>query len=94
MAKGQSAIGGRRVAAFQLLSTRNFGLLWLGETVSQVGDTLNRVALLWFAYQTSHSALRMSLVGVLQTVPPLVVGPLIGAILLGTLQQIGHLLQH
>jgi DHA3 family macrolide efflux protein-like MFS transporter len=68
-------------ASFRPIMRRDFGLLWLGETVSQVGDSLNRVALLWFVYQTSHSTLRMSLVGVLQTLPPLVIGPLIGAYL-------------
>ncbi|HLK88810.1 MAG TPA: MFS transporter [Polyangia bacterium] len=73
---------GRRAApAFRLLVTRDFGLLWLGETISQIGDSLNRVALLWFAYETSRSTLRMSLVGVMQTLPALLLGPLIGVYL-------------
>jgi MFS family permease len=67
--------------SFRLLATRDFGLLCLGETISQIGDSLNRVALLWFAYQTSHSTLRMSLVGVAQTLPPLLLGPVIGVYL-------------
>ncbi|HEY7371153.1 MAG TPA: hypothetical protein VIF57_03175 [Polyangia bacterium] len=37
----------------RLLVTRDFGLLWLGEALSQIGDSLNRVALLWLAYQTT-----------------------------------------
>ena len=68
-------------ASLRLFARRDFGLLCLGETISQVGDSLNRVALLWFVYQTSHSTLRTSLVGVVQTLPPLVLGPLIGAYL-------------
>ncbi len=74
---------GRRAAraSLRLLITRDFGLLWLGEAISQIGDSLNRVALLWFAYQTSGSTLRMSLVGVVQTLPPLILGPLIGVYL-------------
>jgi DHA3 family macrolide efflux protein-like MFS transporter len=71
----------RSGASLRLLVRRDFGLLWFGETISQVGDSLNRVALLWFVYQTSHSTLRTSLVGVIQTLPPLVVGPLIGVYL-------------
>ncbi|HEY4394276.1 MAG TPA: MFS transporter [Polyangia bacterium] len=71
----------RAASSFRLLVTRDFGLLWLGETISQIGDSLNRVALLWFAYQTSHSTLRMSLVGVAQTVPPLLLGPVAGVYL-------------
>jgi len=70
-----------RSSSFRLLVRRDFGLLWLGEAISQVGDSLNRVALLWFAYQTSQSTLRMSLVGVVQTLPPLIFGPLIGVYL-------------
>ena len=68
-------------ASLRIGLSRDFGLLWIGEAISQVGDSLNRVALLWFVYQTSHSTLRMSLVGVVQTLPPLVFGPLIGAYL-------------
>jgi DHA3 family macrolide efflux protein-like MFS transporter len=68
-------------ASLRVFVKRDFGLLWIGEALSQVGDSLNRVALLWFVYQTSHSTLRMSLVGVVQTLPPLVFGPLIGAYL-------------
>jgi MFS transporter, DHA3 family, macrolide efflux protein len=64
-----------------LFRVRGFALLWVGETVSQVGDGLNRVALLWFVYQVNHSALKTSVVGVLQTVPALVLSPLIGVYL-------------
>ena len=64
-----------------LLRAPDFRLVWLGEAVSQIGDSLNRVALLWFVYQTQHSALKTSAVGVLQTVPPLLLGPLFGVYL-------------
>jgi MFS family permease len=64
-----------------LLRARGFRLLWLGETVSQIGDGLNKVALLWFVYQTNHSALKTSVVGVLQTLPALVLSPMIGVYL-------------
>jgi DHA3 family macrolide efflux protein-like MFS transporter len=64
-----------------LLRARGFRLLWLGEVVSQIGDGLNKVALLWFVYQTNHSALKTSVVGVLQTLPALLLSPLIGVYL-------------
>ena len=79
MRSSEGRLGGG--ASLRLVVRRDFGLLWLGEAISQVGDSLNRVALLWFVYQTSHSTLRMSLVGVIQTLPPLLLGPLIGAYL-------------
>jgi MFS family permease len=43
-----------------------------------MGDGLTKVALLWFVYQLTGSALKMTTVGVLQTLPPLLLGPLLG----------------
>jgi MFS family permease len=64
-----------------LVRARGLRLLWLGETVSQIGDGLNKVALLWFVYQAHHSALKTSVVGVLQTLPALLLSPMIGVYL-------------
>src|SRR6476619_7402122 len=66
------------MTGWQLLKTRNFSLLFWGEMTSQIGDSLNRVALLWFVYQLTGSAMKMVMIGLLQTIPPLVLGPLIG----------------
>jgi hypothetical protein len=40
-------------APFGIVVKGDFRLLWIGEAISQVGDSLNRVALLWFVYQTT-----------------------------------------
>jgi MFS transporter, DHA3 family, macrolide efflux protein len=66
---------------WRLIKTRDFGLLWWGQVTSQVGEGLNKVALLWFVYELTGSAMMIALVGLLQTVPPLVFGPLIGVYL-------------
>ena len=66
---------------WRLINTRDFGLLWWGQTTSQIGEGLNRVALLWFVYELTGSAMKMTMVGLLQTIPPLVFGPLIGVYL-------------
>lgn len=66
---------------WDLLKTRDFGFLFAGQTISQIGDTLNKVALLWFVYDMTGSALKMTVVGLLQTLPPLLFGPLIGVYL-------------
>ncbi len=66
---------------WRLITTRNFGLLWWGQTTSQIGEGLNRVALLWFVYELTGSAMKMTVVGLLQTIPPLLFGPLIGVYL-------------
>lgn len=64
-----------------MVRTRDFGLLWWGQVTSQVGEGLNKVALLWFVYQLTGSVLLMTMVGLLQTIPPLVFGPVIGVYL-------------
>ncbi len=66
---------------WDLLKTKDFGLLFAGQTVSQIGDSLNKVALLWFVYELTGSAMKMTVVGLLQTLPPLLFGPLIGVYL-------------
>jgi MFS family permease len=66
---------------WRLVKTRDFGLLWWGQVTSQVGEGLNKVALLWFVYELTGSALMIATVGLLQTVPPLIFGPIIGVYL-------------
>ncbi|MDE3219361.1 MAG: MFS transporter, partial [Nitrospirota bacterium] len=66
---------------WDLLKTRDFGFLFAGQMISQIGDSLNKVALLWFVYELTGSALKMTVVGLLQTLPPLLFGPLIGVYL-------------
>jgi MFS family permease len=63
------------------VKTRDFGLLWWGQVTSQVGEGLNKVALLWFVYELTGSAMMMTMIGLLQTIPPLLFGPLIGVYL-------------
>jgi len=72
---------GQKGSGWELLRTRNFGLLFSGQAVSQIGDSMNKVALLWFVYELTGSAFKMTVIGLLQTIPPLVFGPLIGVYL-------------
>lgn len=68
-------------AGEQLISKRNVRWLWSGELISQLGDGLNRPAILWFVYDLTGSAVKMTFIGVLQTIPSLVLGPVIGVYL-------------
>lgn len=80
MAKSTSS--GRGATGWRsLLRERNVRWLFVGQTISQVGDGVSKVALLWFVYAMTDSALKMSLIGVLQTIPPLVFGPFAGVLL-------------
>jgi MFS transporter, DHA3 family, macrolide efflux protein len=49
--------------------------------ISQVGDSLTKVALLWFVYELTGSTLKTTVIGVLQTIPPLLLGAPIGVFL-------------
>ena len=62
----------------RLLLTRNFGLVWSGQLISQIGDGISKLALLWFVYAITGSPLKTSVIGLLQTIPPIVLGPVIG----------------
>jgi MFS family permease len=64
-----------------LLKNRNVAWLWTGQLISQTGEGLSKVALLWFVYNMTGSALKMTTIGILQTIPPLLFGPFAGVIL-------------
>ena len=64
-----------------LLKNRNVAWLWVGQLVSQTGEGLSKVALLWFVYNMTGSALKMTTIGILQTIPPLLFGPFAGVLL-------------
>jgi MFS family permease len=68
----------RTVSHWRLLFTRDFGLIWLSQLVSQVGDGISNLALLWFVYSITGSPVKTTIIGLLHTIPPIVFGPLIG----------------
>jgi MFS family permease len=53
-------------------------LLWLSQLVSQVGDGISNLALLWFVYSITGSPVKTTIIGLLHTIPPIVLGPFIG----------------
>jgi DHA3 family macrolide efflux protein-like MFS transporter len=81
VADKDKAMEGLAGSGWELLKTRSFGLLFSGQAVSQIGDSMNKVALLWIVYDLTGSAFKMTVIGLLQTIPPLVFGPLIGVYL-------------
>ena len=60
------------------LLTRDFRLVWWSQVLSQVADGVSKLALLWFVYSITGSALKTTIIGLLQTLPPIVLGPVIG----------------
>ena len=65
----------------RLLLSRDFSLVWWGQLISQIGDGVTKLALLWFVYSITGSPLKTTVIGMLQTIPPIVFGPLIGVYL-------------
>ena len=60
------------------LLTRDFSLVWWSQLISQVGDGVTKLALLWFVYSITGSPLKTTVIGLLQTLPPIIFGPLFG----------------
>jgi DHA3 family macrolide efflux protein-like MFS transporter len=65
----------------RLLGVNNFGWLWVGQVLSQIGDGVSKVALLYFVYDLTDSAMQMTVIGILETIPPLVLGAFAGVYL-------------
>ena len=65
----------------RLLGANNFGWLWVGQVLSQIGDGVSKVALLFFVYDLTGSALQMTVIGILETIPPLLFGAFAGVYL-------------
>lgn len=64
-----------------MFQNRDVAWLWGGQVISQIGDGLSKLALLWFVYHLTGSALKMTVIGILETLPPLILGPFIGVYL-------------
>jgi MFS family permease len=58
----------------------NFRRFWVGQVISQLGDRIYSLALLWIVYQWTGSGLAVALVMIATTLPGVVVGPLAGGL--------------
>src|SRR6266496_815734 len=65
----------------QLIKAPTYFPLWLGQLVSNFGDTLNYVALVVLVYQLTGSGLAVSLTVVLEIVPVLLLAPIAGVVI-------------
>jgi MFS transporter, DHA3 family, macrolide efflux protein len=68
-------------AMLKLLVRRaDLGRLWLGEVVSQIGDSVFQIALLWMTLELTGSSALTGLVAMSSTLPMLVFGLFAGAL--------------
>lgn len=63
-----------------LLRRADLGRLWLGETISQLGDSVFQIALLWQTLELTGSSALTGLVAMAGTLPMLLFGLLAGAL--------------
>ena len=61
-----------------VLRQRNFGLLWVGQNISMVGDWVLFVALPFYIYTLTGSTLATGIMFIVQTLPRLLFGPVAG----------------
>ena len=59
------------MAVFRSLAHRPFALLWSGQTVSRLGDSLYAIALAWWVLEKTGSAAAMGVVLICSTIPML-----------------------
>jgi hypothetical protein len=62
------------MTVFRALTNRSFALLWSGQTISRLGDSLYTIALAWLVLQKTGSAAAMG--GILICSPRLDLSPL------------------
>lgn len=60
-----------------ILKNRNFAILFSGQLVSNIGDNLYSIALLWYVLELTHSKSDLAVIGFATTLPPLL-GAFIG----------------
>ncbi len=59
---------------------RNFRLLWFGTVVSASGFAVGNMVIEWIIYATTHTALLLALLGIVEFVPMLTIGVFAGAL--------------
>ena len=61
-----------RIGILQPLSIRDFAWLWIGMTVSMVGDGIYIVAIAWQVYQLSNTPTALAAVGIAWSLPQII----------------------
>jgi len=61
-----------------LLTNLNFLLLWLGQTISIIGDNLFQIAMMWWVLERTGSTAAMATVAICAALPIIIAGPFAG----------------
>jgi len=61
-----------------IFKNKNFILLWVGQTISVIGDSLYSLALMWWVLEKTGSTAIMATVAICSSVPSIILGPIAG----------------
>lgn len=75
------------MSVFRALSNRSFALLWSGQTISRLGDSLYTIALAWWVLEKTGSAAAMGVVLICSTIPMLLL-LLVGGVVVDRLPRV------
>jgi MFS family permease len=64
----------------RVLRNRNFALLWVGAVASASGFYVGNVVIEWFVYASSHRAIDLTILGIVEFIPTLTIGVVAGAL--------------
>lgn len=70
----------KRRKGLHVLSNRNYRLLWSSTTGSAIGSSITYVALAWIIYEKTQSPYAITLLGIANMVPSLIIGLIGGAL--------------
>lgn len=65
---------------FRALSSRNYRLFFLGQSVSLIGTWMQQVAMSWLVYRLTGSALLLGTIGFTSQIPTFVIAPFAGVL--------------
>jgi MFS family permease len=61
-----------------VLRNNDFACLWMGQAISNAGDFIGDLALLFFVFELTHSPIAMALLGMMQISPRIFLGGIMG----------------
>jgi DHA3 family macrolide efflux protein-like MFS transporter len=61
-----------------IFKNRNFIFLWVGQTISLMGDNLYYLALMWWVLEKTGSTAAMATVAICSSIPSIILGPIAG----------------
>jgi MFS family permease len=60
------------LSGFPALKHRNFRLFWFGQCISLIGSWMQNIGQSWLVLELTHSALKLSIVTMLQFIPMMI----------------------